>query len=378
MSVAARVAERILARSRVGLVARVASRQLVKDAIQAFAKARPRIEALLDAKNVTEAKERFLELGRDLQPLAAALDNVKLSRPDEQRKLKNVTERLRVLKYPFEDRFLEGDDGESDAWIYQSLDQIGNVLKSLVRMAERIEGYAKVEKTFAHGPWVIINKYGFSVSEYAEPLQVLDAASALIRAKGFGNALYGKVELDTKVSRPGIAGEYYKQSDSITLTVDAQNRQSDVFTLVHELGHRRWHQHLSAAQRDQYEDLYSPGGLTVEQRQDMYQALAQSEFKPGAAKRFLRERDLPVAEYLKEIGASPKDYARAHREGQPWVERQIVRPNHRYVRLKSQKVETVSSYADTNVKEDFAETFATYVFGMPIAESIMQRFRLTL
>lgn len=376
MNVAARVALRFLERDPV--VRRVASRQLVKDALQAFAQARPRIEALLTAEDVPAAKERFLELGRALQPLATSLDNVKFSRPDEQRKLKNVTERLKVLKYPFEERFLEGDDGDSDAWIYQSLVQIGNVLKSLVRMAERIEGYVKVEKAFTHGPWSIVNKYGFAAAEYAEPLEVLDKASALIRAKGFGNVLYGKVELDTKVSRPGVAGEYYKDGDSITLTVDAQSRHSDVFTLVHELGHRRWHQHLSPAQRDQYEDLYSPGGLTVEQRQDIYQALTQSDFKPGAAKRFLRDKGLPVAEYLKEIGASPKDYARAFGEGQAWVERQIVRPNHRYVRLKSQKVETVSSYADTNVKEDFAETFATYVFGMPIAESIMNRFRLTL
>jgi hypothetical protein len=48
------------------------------------------------------------------------------------------------------------------------------------------------------------------------------------------------------------------------------------------------------------------------------------------------------------------------------------------VRLKSRRVETVSDYAGKNVQEDFAETFATYVFNMPIPPSVMQRFELTL
>jgi hypothetical protein len=357
---------------------RYASKQLVNDAIQAFRAARPRIEALLQAKNIPAAKERFLELGRELAPLASALDNIKFSRPDEQRKLKNVIGWLRHLQRAFDSRSLELDETIQDIHIHNHLESLADTLKSLSRVADRIEGYAKVEKTFSHGPWQIVNKYGFSVSEYAEPLEVLDKASDRVRAKGFGDLLYGEVLLDTKVSRPGVAGEYFKASDSIALTVDAKNQHSDVFTLVHEIGHRRWHKHLSTAQQEQYEDLYSAGGLTVDQRQDLFQALVKGEFRPAAAKKFLREKGLPVAEYLKEIGASPKDYWRAYSEAGAWVERQVVRPNHRYVRLKSVKVETVSSYAATNVREDFAETFATYVFNMPIPSSVMKRFELTL
>jgi len=374
--IASRVAERWATPANVAR--RYASRQLVTDALQAFKRARPRIEALLRAGDAPAAKERYLELGKALQPLASALDDVKITRPDEQRKMKNVVTWLRVLRYPFEERFLEGDADEQDIWISQSLGQIGNVLTSLARVADRIEGYVKVEKEFDHGPWRIVNKYGFSPGEYSAPLSVLDDASERVRAKGFGNLVYGKVFLESVVSRPGVAGEYFKANDSIALSVDARGRHSDVFTLVHELGHRRWNQHVPPDVRDQYEDMFSAGGLTVEQRQDIFQALVKGEFQPRAAKRFLQDKALPLTEYLKEINFSPKDYARAHREGQPYVERQIVRPNHRYVRLKSRQVETVSDYARTNVQEDFAETFATYVFNMAIPPSVMDRYRLTL
>lgn len=374
--IAARVAERWSMAASVAR--RYASRQLVADAIRAFKQARPRIEALLRAGNVPAAKEHYLELGKALHPLASALDDVKITRPDEQRKLKNVITWLKVLRYPFEERFLEGDEAEQDSWIDQSLGQIGNVLPSLARVADRIEGYVKLEKEFDHGPWRIVNKYGFTVAEYGEPLSVLDKAAERVQAKGFGNLLYGKVFLESIVSRPGIAGEYFKANDVIALSVDAKNRQSDVFTMVHELGHRRWNQHVAAPVREQYEDLYSAGGLTVEQRQDIFQALVKGEFKPGAAKRFLRDPTLPVAEYLKSINVSPKHYWKAYSEGQPYVEKQIVRPNQKYVRLKSWQVEIVSDYAGTNVQEDFAETFATYVFNMPIHPSVMRRFELTL
>lgn len=376
MNVAARVAQRFLGSDPVER--RVASRQLVKEAQGVFNRARPRIDALLAAGEPEAAKERFLELGRELAPLATALDDVKLSRPDEQRKLKNVMQWLRVLRYPFEERFLEGDARELDVWIDQSLGQIGNVLKSLARVADRIEGYVKLEKEFDHGPWRIVNKFGFSVTEYSEPLSVLDMASERVRAKGFGNLLYGKVFLESVVSHPGVAGEYFKANDTVALSVDARGRHSDVFTMVHELGHRRWNQHVSASVQERYEDLYAAGGLTLEQRQDIFQALVKGEFRPGAARRFLHDKTLPVAEYLKEIGVSPKHYWQAYSEGQPYVEKQIVRPSQRYVRLKSWRVETVSDYAGTNVQEDFAETFATYVFNQPIPPSVMERFGLTL
>lgn len=359
---------------------RYASRQLVQEAQKAFTRARPGIDALLQAGDVQSAKERYLELGLALRPLAAALDGVKITRPDEQRKLKNVIGWLRHLQRAFDSRQLELDPEIQGLYIHNQLSALADTLKSLGRVADRIEGYVKIERSFTHGPWTIFNKYGFTAAEYAGPLDLLDNASARIKAKGFGNLLYGHVYLESIVSRPGVAGEYFKSSDSVALSVDAKNRHSDVFTLVHELGHRRWNQHLTEAQRDAYEDLYSAGGLTLEQRQDIFQALVKSEFRPAAAKRFLRDPGLPVAEYLKQIGAhTAKDYWRAHSEGQGWVERHIVRPSHRYVRLESAPaVETVSTYAQTNVREDYAETFATYVFNEAIPASVMKRFELTL
>lgn len=357
------------------------SKALVRQALRDYREAQVEIAALLKKEDVPSAKQRFVELGVALKPLATALDGVKISRPDEQRKLKNVRMWLGRLQRAFDSVDRHEGLGDLEVYLYNTLDWIGETLKSLRNVRDRLEGYAAVEKTFRHGPWTIDNRYGYSKGEYVEPLGCLDEASQRIQAKGLGSVLYGEVRLESPQQDPGVAGRYWEASDLVLLHIGVRHRHSDVFTLVHELGHRYWHKVMSPAQRDVYEDQYSSGGLTLGQREDIYQALVKAQFRPATARKFLRDPSLPIVEFVKQFGGyggKASENWKAYQEGHTWVERQIVRPKERYLRLDAVQVETVSEYARTNVREDYAETFASYVFGHAIPDSVMQRFAPTL
>jgi hypothetical protein len=367
---------------------RVASRYLtsldVRGKLRDFERSRRVIEQALSQEDVDKAEGLFVELGRDLDPLATLLKDVVIQRSDEQRKIKNVKQWLRRLTYPFDPKNLVGDSQDKAAWMRLGLETVEEALKSLSRVQERLEGYSQVEKTFQHGPFKVINKHGYTQAEYDEPLRTLDAASAELKKAGFGSVLYGDILLVTDKSGH-YAGMYRNSSDDVLLNVEARNRFDAVYTLVHEFGHRYWYKVMSSGQRDAYVDAYAAGkGLTVEDREDMFQALVQTKFGPRMAIRYLRNPALGkvLPDYFKETiggtGMTGEYLERAHSRGEEWVYRNFVRPRLRYYLLDKNPPETVTDYARTNEKEDFAETFAHYVLGKPIPPPVMERFKPTV
>jgi len=349
----------------------------VKTALRSFRVQRARIETAVKEGNAEESRRLFGALGESLQPLANALEGVAIQRSDEQRKLKNVKQWLHRIKYPFKSEYLEESDDEALSWIWGSLDNIEEALQSISRVADRIQGYQAIEKEFQHGPFKIVNKYGFRSEEYAEPLQLLDSAISKLESAGFKSLAYGLIYLERA---SGYAGIYHANDDTIGLNVEAKNRFSSLYTVIHEFGHRYWHKTLSSAQRDTYEDIYAHGrALTVEQRQDMWQALKEANFQPAKAARLLRDQSLVERfmvywkEQVKSTGWASKDLVK-HPE---YVERNFLSPNTKYIYLDLPII-TVSNYAKTNVKEDFAENFAHFVLKMKIPEAVMERFGPTL
>lgn len=364
-----------------GIVTRVVRRYAAavdaKAILRAFRSQRAAIERALTAENVEESRRLFVALGESLQPLANALEGVVIQRSDEQRKLKNVKQWLHRIRYPFKPEYLNEPDGEVTSWIWGSLDTIEEALQSISRVADRIQGYQAIEKEFQHGPFKIINKYGFRAEEYSEPLQLLDLAVSKLEGAGLRSLAYGLVYLE-KAS--GYAGIYHSSDDTIGLNVEAKNRFSSLYTVIHEFGHRYWYKNLSSAQRDAYEDVYARGRvLTVEQRQEMWQALKEAGFQPVKATRLLRNPALVDRflaywqERVKSTGWTSKDLV-AHPE---YIERNFLSPNVKYVYLDLPII-TVSDYAKTNVKEDFAENFAHHVLKMKIPEAVLERFGPTV
>jgi hypothetical protein len=366
---------------------RVAARyklaRTVKDYLQEFKRVSPTIEKDIRDGNIDAAKEKFVALGEALSPLATMLDSVRFERKDEQRKMQNVLQWLRRLKSSFSGKYLQGDQLDIETWITMQIPEVEATLKSLVRVQDRLDTYTTVEKTFQHGSFKIINRFGYRSDEYVAALQVFDKAADKLRPKGFGNLLYGDVHLVGGSEAKGWAGMYRAATDTILLNVEAAHRFDDVFTLVHEFGHRHWFKKLSEGQREAYEDHYSgKAGIDLAARQDMWQALVKGEFSPQKAISYLRDPSLEGAflSWFKYTysgtGMRTKDMLNAHQRGEAWPETNFVRPKSRYV-FPADETETVtvSQYARTNVKEDYAETFAHYVLGMKVPPEAMERFR---
>jgi hypothetical protein len=361
------------------LIARVAQRYAAtvdaKAILRTFRTQRAAIEKALAEENVTESKRLFIALGDSLQPLANALEGVVIQRSDEQKKLKNVKQWLHRIRYPFKPEYLNEPDAEALSWIWGSLDTIQEALQSISRVADRIQGYQTIEKEFRHGPFKIVNKYGFRSEEYAEPLELLDAATTKLESAGFHNLAYGIVYLE---KANGYAGIYHSSDDTIGLNVEARNRFSSLYTVIHEFGHRYWHKNLTSTQREAYEDVYAHGrALTVKQRQDMWQALKATGFQPAKAARHLDPSLIDrFMRYWKErsSGWTSRDIAQ-HPE---YIERSFLSPNAKYVYQDDVPIVTVSEYAKSNVKEDFAETFAHHVLKMKIPDAVIERFGPTV
>ncbi len=370
------------------VVARYVLARTVKDYLQEFRRVAPTIEKDIRDGNIDAAKEKFVALGEALAPLATMLDGVRFERKDEQRKMQNVLQWLRSLKSSFAAKYLQGDQLDIETWISMQLPGLEDTLKSLARVQDRLDAYKTVEKSFQHGSFKIINRFGYRPEEYEAALQVFDKAADKLRSKGFGDLLYGDVHLvggSEGKGRKGWAGMYRAATDDILLNAEAAHRFDDVFTMVHEFGHRQWYKKLSGGQQEAYEDHYSgKAGIDLAARQDMWQALVKGDFSPRKALPYLKDPSLEEAflSWFKYVysgsrgGMSQKDLLSAYQRGEPWLENNFVRPKTRYV-FPADETETVtvSQYARTNVKEDFAETFAHYVLGMSLPPEALERFQ---
>jgi len=103
------------------------------------------------------------------------------------------------------------------------------------------------------GPFTVIPIPGLTKAEIDGALSVLDAAVEKIRPK-FSKVLYGKVYLSKHLKR-GVAAWYDETSDSLSLNVAAKKRFDDVFTVIHELGHRHEKRFLNRENRTKFWDL---------------------------------------------------------------------------------------------------------------------------
>jgi hypothetical protein len=361
--------ERFLVR-RVVTQYRQASVVSVKEYLQSFLQFKRLIEKSLKLGDVLTAKRDFVLLGEALQPLANILSGVHFSRDDEKRKMKNIQHWLYRLQYPFSAKSL--DTEAIDTWISLTLETIEEALKSLLRVQDRLQGYLQVEKMFSWGPFTIHNHYGFAPGEYAKTLEILSQAMQAIKSKGLGEVLYGDVTLRGG-SKEGwlYSGLYDPSADRVFLNVDVTSRA--MRTLVHEFGHRLWFKVLTQAQRDLYEDLHAKEGLTLEDRQQMFQALVAADFAPNKVKLPLNLQE-GFRIWFKDVfeGVSIKGLASAYARGERWMEKNFVRPSTRRVLLKSPDV--VSQYATTNLSEDFAETFTEIVLGHSVPAGVQARW----
>ena len=366
------------------IVSRVATRHLFahlapKDLLKVFNRYKPRLKALIqDEAREGEAKALYTEMAKELRPTAFALDGLAMQRPDEARKLKNVIYQLHRIKHRTRPEIFNDSAGPRDTGriIQYAIEELDEALKALLRVQDRFETYKTVEQKLQHGPYTVINNYGYRPDEYAGALAVLDKATAAITKSGFGSAAYGDIVLEGFQKGDAYSGFYLNHQDLIRLKVETKYRMDVVYTLVHELGHRVWFKQISSEKRDAYTEAYmgSTQTLSVADRELFWKALVAADFSAaGARRRLPTELQELFSTYWKEFpGLKPKiNISEAQLED---LHRHFVVPNRKYHVFKAQLPDSVTDYGQTNVQEDFAEVFAHYCTGMSLTPDAAARF----
>lgn len=109
------------------------------------------------------------------------------------------------------------------------------------------------DNEFQHGPFMVVKMPGLTKLQIKSALEALDAASEKLRAK-FPKVLYGNVYLSNTLKK-GVAAWYVASEDKFYLNVAAKKRFDDVYTIIHELGHRHDAKFLSRDGRKKIWDL---------------------------------------------------------------------------------------------------------------------------
>jgi len=91
---------------------------------------------------------------------------------------------------------------------------------------------------FKRGNWSVVAMTGITHKAFGECLDALDKASEIV-SKKFSQLIYGKVYITSSIhgSRGTIAA-YSDATDEMTLSIKAKESAGDVFSIIHELGHR--------------------------------------------------------------------------------------------------------------------------------------------
>lgn len=327
-----------------------------------------------------ELRRVYLEMAEQIRPLASLLQDVVIQRSDEARKLKNVQQWLRAVARNTDPKWIADiPDDELDIALPMGLESLIGALKSLARVESRLTGYAAVEKNIPHGRYEIINRHGYRPDEYAGAIKILDSASDVITRAGFGQAVYGKVTLD---SEPGAswAGKYSYNDDLIRLNMGANHREGTaVYSLVHELGHRIWFKFLSPAQQDYYEDSYfgtAPLSFSLKDRELFWKVWEEAAWDARVTRaRLPKELEAAFTEYLadfKKHNVMPG--TKGIQISPEMLRRQFVKPSFRHFVLDHKSLSSVTDYGQTNVLEDFAEVFAYHCTGRKLTPDASERF----
>lgn len=345
--------------------------------LRLFETARTDIERRIRTEDLDGAMDVFETLMRQFRPVWETASSMVVRREDERRKFESFMTKIKPLRFMTRPGYIREDVEsaiDAEVRLTVSLDRLDETVKFLSRNMNRLVGYETIEKTFKHGPFTIINHYGYRPDEIQIPLKLLDDVSALIQRAGFGNILYGNVRLAGKADvytndKTTVAGRYFAKDDHVDLYMNSTRTLGDIHVLTHELGHRHWFKSLSESDRETYTDAYNNTAphLTVSDRELLFDALVQSDFGVAKAMRLLPEHLAPLAkDYLSEKmngftqTALRNNYAREPNNVRSW----IVVPRTKAYFVGETRPTSVTEYGRTHVKEDYAEVFSQAVRGV--------------
>lgn len=211
------------------------------------------------------------------------------------------------------------------------------------------------------GCFTLVNAGGFSPEQMADVVKVVDKASSLLKAKGFGKVCYGTVQVTNNISNAKILAFYSVQTDEMFVRGSLKGKQGPaVGTVIHELGHRLHVQFLKS-QNNQIKSMYDAllrgeDVATQEMLEDRSNwpkpgdTHAQKDGSVFVVDRvgLSRTNDWVVFTYLQD---DPKIKGTMALQG--WLGNNGIK----------KKEVFITPYAKTNYSENFAEMFEHYILG---------------
>lgn len=132
------------------------------------------------------------------------------------------------------------------SYMVPRLEEWGKKLRTLEIASQADDAEVAIERN----GFTVIPMAGVTKAEIDGSLEALDAAIAAVRSK-FPKVLYGKVFLSTHLGGK-TAARYMYNDDTVHLSVKARKRFDDVYSLIHELGHRYDHKFLKDELRKRF------------------------------------------------------------------------------------------------------------------------------
>jgi hypothetical protein len=210
------------------------------------------------------------------------------------------------------------------------------------------------------GCFTLVNAGGFSPQQMADVVKVVEKASSLLKAKGFGKVCYGNIQVTNTVGRSSTVLAFYViQTDELFVRGNLKGKQGPaVSTVIHELGHRL-HRKFLMSKDDQIKSMYQ--ALLKGDEAALKEAMDDKANwpQPGAT----HEESGKIYEVEKVVLNRNLDYVvQVHLKDAPNVKASISLRS--WISVKGLKKETfVSAYARTSDGENFAEMFDHYVEG---------------
>lgn len=263
-----------------------------------------------------------------------------------------------------------------DYGLWRSVSGWGKDLRTL----ELATVVGDVGREIKHGPFVVVPVPGVTQAQQNIALEALDAATDKIRAK-FPQVLYGKVFLATHLSRKTVA-HYVVTSDTIHLDVGAQKRFDDIHTICHEFGHRYEDKFLDKKLKAKFWELSTQPVREVFEFDAKLRDQVADEVVFFAKERALG-RTLPkMSSELEAWLRSPDGPSDIRRAIADFLTGKIDEKKlHALAKgTKDAKVMgkvlreplAVTDYGGTKPSENWAEAFAHYVMGKPLAPELAE------
>lgn len=241
--------------------------------------------------------------------------------------------------------------------LYRSyLDAVDRIIKKGERHSDEASG-----TTNDAGCFTLINAGGFTPEQMEDVSKIVERASGLIKAKGFGKVCYGTIQVTNTVGQNArVLAFYAMQTDEMFVRGNLKGKQNPaVGTFVHELGHRL-HIKFLLSKNDQIKAMYN--SLKEGEEGSVRDLLGDKSKWPQAGDTF--EEKGQVFEVDRVGLNNALNYTVfLHLKGEPKVKGSLPLQGWLAAKGHRPKEVFVTPYARTDYSENFAEMFENYILG---------------